>query len=386
MNEDTVKLGARPDVAAFVAAVRARLADLTEEEREELLGGLEADLSERLAEGEADLGDPATYAGELRAAAGLEVRRRRGWGSLHPARPFGEDVTALLDASRRRWEKEMAWRPWVTEGWNVAKALRPAWWVLRAWLAVELLDLALGPSEYLTVVPSLGTQFFGVLVLVVAVVVSSLVGTGRLWVDVHAPGQWLARLVLLGLNLFALVIAFPSVLSAFPGAWDSHRLSDGAIYNDGRQSFPPGLRDGNHYVRNVFAYDAEGRPLTGVQLYDQKGRPLAVVTQEPYLGSYRDAGSTVRTYPWFNGDQKLFNVFPLPVRAQHSRYPVRDPWSTSRPPVLPTGPLAVVPPVALPTAAASPTPSPTASPTQSPTLSAGPKPSPSPDSEKSRRR
>ena len=97
MNEDTVNLEARPDVAAFVAAVRARLADLTDEEREELLGGLEADLSERLTEGEADLGDPAAYAAELRAAAGLEVRRRRGWGSPHPAKPIREDVTALLD-------------------------------------------------------------------------------------------------------------------------------------------------------------------------------------------------------------------------------------------------------------------------------------------------
>ncbi|CAN5620112.1 hypothetical protein BH10ACT10_BH10ACT10_28780 [soil metagenome] len=70
MNEDTVKLDAHPQVAAFVAAVRGRLADLTEEEREELIGGLEADLSERLSEGEADLGDPAAYAAELRGGGG----------------------------------------------------------------------------------------------------------------------------------------------------------------------------------------------------------------------------------------------------------------------------------------------------------------------------
>jgi hypothetical protein len=54
---DTVQTS--PAVAAFVAQVRARLGDLTEEEREELLGGLEADLAERLAEGETELGDPA---------------------------------------------------------------------------------------------------------------------------------------------------------------------------------------------------------------------------------------------------------------------------------------------------------------------------------------
>ena len=81
---DTVQTS--PAVAAFVAQVRARLGDLTEEEREELLGGLEADLAERLAEGETELGDPAAYAAELRAAAGLEPRPR-AWAVRRPAGP-----------------------------------------------------------------------------------------------------------------------------------------------------------------------------------------------------------------------------------------------------------------------------------------------------------
>ena len=67
----------RPEVASFVARVREQLSDLTEDEREELTGGLEADLSEQLAEG-GQLPDPTQYADELRAAAGLpEPRRRR---------------------------------------------------------------------------------------------------------------------------------------------------------------------------------------------------------------------------------------------------------------------------------------------------------------------
>ena len=97
---DTVQTS--PAVAAFVAQVRARLGDLTEEEREELLGGLEADLAERLAEGEAALGDPAAYAAELRAAAGLEARPR-GWAVRRPAgtrRPMADHLSELLDADR----------------------------------------------------------------------------------------------------------------------------------------------------------------------------------------------------------------------------------------------------------------------------------------------
>jgi hypothetical protein len=130
---DTVQTS--PAVAAFVAQVRARLGDLTEEEREELLGGLEADLAERLAEGETELGDPAAYAAELRAAAGLEPRPR-AWAVRRPAgprRPVADHVSELLDAIRSDWERWVARDPRVAEAWQVTQAPRPAWWVLRAW-------------------------------------------------------------------------------------------------------------------------------------------------------------------------------------------------------------------------------------------------------------
>ncbi|MCW2853652.1 MAG: hypothetical protein JWM84_3316, partial [Nocardioides sp.] len=77
---DALHTPARPEVEAFVADVRARLADLSDDEREELLGGLEADLSDQVADGAVVLVDPAAYAAELRAAAGLPERtpaRRR---------------------------------------------------------------------------------------------------------------------------------------------------------------------------------------------------------------------------------------------------------------------------------------------------------------------
>lgn len=76
---NTTDLRVRPDVAAFVARVRELLADLPEEERLELTEGLEADLSDQVAEqGGGVLGDPEAYARELRTAAGLEpVARRR---------------------------------------------------------------------------------------------------------------------------------------------------------------------------------------------------------------------------------------------------------------------------------------------------------------------
>ena len=108
-----------------------------------------------------------------------------------------------------------------------------------------------------------------------------------------------------------------------------------------------------------------------------------MVNTDPYYSGYRYAGGRVHTYPWFNGDQKLFNVYPLPVREQRSPQPARDPWGTARPPTLPTAPLAVVPPVALPTPVESTTVPETA---PSGSASASPSASPSADSEKPRSR
>ena len=375
-----------PAVAAFVAQVRARLADLTEEEREELLGGLEADLAERLAEGETDLGDPVAYAAELRAAAGLEARPRR-WGVRRPAgprRPLADRVTELLDALRGDWERWVARDPRVAEAWQVTRTLRPAWWVLRAWLAVQLLDRVTGPVEKPTLLPSLGSQLVSVVVLLAAVGLSTLLGLGRLWPRALARHPRPVRLLLLGLNLLAVVVLVVTV-QAFPSAWESHQLANGGYYADARPHYGPGLRSEDHYVRNVFAYDAQGNPLTGVQLYDQKGRPLAV-TPDPYFGSYASTGGRVLTYPWSNGGQMLLNVFPLPVREQRGDQRVRDPWGTARPPVLPPAPLAVVPPVSLPSPTATPSGSPTATPTTATPTTATPTATPSADSEKPRSR
>ena len=77
-----------PEVAQFVAAVRAELADLDPEVVEELTGGLEADLTDSLEAAPGNgFGDPAAYAAELRSAAGLPPRppAAPGLGGLGPA-------------------------------------------------------------------------------------------------------------------------------------------------------------------------------------------------------------------------------------------------------------------------------------------------------------
>ncbi len=170
MNEPTIRLEARPEVSAFVDKVRARLSDLTDEEREELVGGLEADIAELVADGGsvAELGDPRAYADELRTAAGVERSRGRSIGGVQvrrPRRPLGSQLDALMDAARARWMRLME-RPRLAPAWSVASAIRPVWWVLRAWVAVQLVDWTFGPWEYPTPIPTLGGPLGGFVLLV----------------------------------------------------------------------------------------------------------------------------------------------------------------------------------------------------------------------------
>jgi hypothetical protein len=343
---DTTRLDVRPEVATFVARVRVHLSDLSEEEREELVGGLDADLTELVADGGSveALGDPAAYSAELRAAAGLGNRRAGLLQAVRrPHRPVRERVAGLLDAARGRWDASMAARAWVALTWDVVARLSPAWWLLRGWLAAQIIDVISGPWEFATLVPRLGNPVAGWLVLVGAVAVSVLIGVGKVWPGSRARSASSARVALLAVNVCGVLLLAP-VMSAFPSAW----ILNDAIYGGQPGSWSrPGLVNDGRVVRNVFAYDTEGEPITGVQLYDQAGRPLAV--DPDAFGKVRTGTGPGLVYPWLNGNQELWNVFPLPVREQRSWSRRADVWTTPRPPVLLQPPLAVVPPAALPT-------------------------------------
>jgi hypothetical protein len=142
-----------PDVRLFVRAVRERLEDLTEEEREELVGGLDADINDLVQERGVDaLPDPGEYARELRSAAGFEPEMRPGRGQ----RNVSARVTAALDAAHARWDALVTGLP--GDPWGLVQALRPAWWLLRVWVALELVDLLWGGGALnlgLSPIPSL---------------------------------------------------------------------------------------------------------------------------------------------------------------------------------------------------------------------------------------
>lgn len=338
MSEQTTTT--RPDVEAFVARVRARLADLGEDDREELLDGLEADLSEQLADGSTDLGDPWLYAAELRAAAGLpEPRRSRPVGQLLPRRA---DLERALDRSREVWSDLLGRFP--SQVGEVLSALRPAWWVARAWVAVSLLDQWAGPWERVSLMPTLAVPGLGLAVLVVAIVVSTLIGLGRLWPGSGPDRPLTTRLLLLAANLAALVLPLgfsatsPGYLSGEPH-WDDP-------YSYYYASEPePGLRVDGAPVRNIFAYDAEGRPLTGVQLFRANGEALAVTSRDSVT---RDGRTRTVGCGWLNGTTQLFNVFPLGQREQRRGRCAGTDGDLAGPVTEAVPPFAQVPPVTSP--------------------------------------
>jgi hypothetical protein len=158
------------DVARYAAAVRAAFADLPAPDREALLEDIEDHLVEVAAETggplQERLGPPAGYAAELRAWAGLPApgaRRRRG---LRASR-LGHRI-------ERRWHAALA-HPAGRAVAEFLPELRPAWWVLRGYLVVQLASVAL---SYLVVdnglsfpLPTvLGSQVLGLLLVGVAVV------------------------------------------------------------------------------------------------------------------------------------------------------------------------------------------------------------------------
>ena len=77
----TTTTGLPPELEAYLASVRATLADLAPEERDDLLGELQAALLEAAGEGDgpvaARLGPPEEFAAELRASAGLDPATHR---------------------------------------------------------------------------------------------------------------------------------------------------------------------------------------------------------------------------------------------------------------------------------------------------------------------
>jgi len=308
------------DVASYAAAVRRHLVGLTAEQVEDLTDGLEADLGDALADplgsprgaaDEADLtarfGSPATYARDLRTAAGLPdagapVQRRRLRGVLTaPVQAADRRARAALDRLRER-----SWWPPVEE---FLLTLAPAVWLLRGWIVARVVSAVLR-----ALVPDGGaggawlpTTFLDWLLLVGLCIVSVQWGRGR-WQD----GRW-SRRARVAATVVAVVAALPVVgaVAAYDARATAVRVEYQTVYSP--EAPQDGVVVGGMAVSNLFAYDAAGNPIEGVQLFDDRGRPVRT-TSDDGTGEWSLPGVAERWSFVSAQDadgRQLWNVYPL---------------------------------------------------------------------------
>lgn len=290
-----------PEIAKFAQGVRAALADLPADEVDDLTDGLEADLAEAYAEDlQRELPDPSAYAAELRLAAGLPVRTKVKQGLF-------SGLGAGFSDTRRDIGIAIRGNPTLNGIAEFLVTLRPAWWVLRAWLATWLLAAFFGSEE--------GYWFNAVgWFFVLAAFVAVSVQWGR--------GEWRRRgaspFIAIG-NVVAIVALLPVMAAA--DSWDDgsagsfdegYSAGSDSVLND--QS-TEGLVLNGKTLENIYAYGADGKPLTNVQLFDQSGKPIDLFGHRaddgvPCAGGSDECSDLVQPGTLETG-QTTYNLFPL---------------------------------------------------------------------------
>ena len=240
------------DVATYAASVRAALSDLASDQAEVLLEDLEDHLREIAADAGGSLaerlGPPEQYAQELRAAYGAA---QAGSPAQKPAfRNVRRVVTGVAGST---WYREL--RAFLPQ-------LRPAWWVLRAYLLVLVVTAVFSPAYNLRPIPNPFSKrgLLEIFVAVIAIVLS--VRFGRR----NQPLPKAGRLLAIAGNVAIALLALPVLgsMGTFPSFAMVESLSPGpSSYTQGE-------------VTNVFPFSKDGKPLTDVLLYDQEGRPLTL--------------------------------------------------------------------------------------------------------------
>lgn len=266
------------------------------------------------------LGSPEQYAQELRAAYGA-------------TRPNGRRQDPLLRDLRLAVNRIRS-SAWYRQVRAFLPELRPAWWVLRAYLAVLILTAAFSAGYNLGPIPNPTTKRGLAEILATGVAIWLSVRIGRRNAALRQP----ARVLAVSANV---LIAFVAVLVL--GSMRSFPYSE-MIGTTNPVQMPYAAAFAGSDVTNIYPYSQDGKPLTNVLLYDQDGRPITVQQGEPQTN-----------YPNGADGKPITNAYPLaqrhangdPVVAPRVALP---PWPTPSP---------TSPALSSPTASPSPTPSPT---------------------------
>ena len=255
-----------PEVTVYLAAVRAALADLPEEEREDLLADVRPSLVDAADESggniAARLGPPDEFAAELRAAAGLQP-------------------TPSARAGYRELLRRIAVDPRVAQ----LRRLAPIWWVARAYVAVAAIALVAGASWSLTypIVPRLGSGALAVALIVAAAVLS-------VWLGLARRSFWPAELVLA-------VAAIPVLVHL------AHKpVPPSTVVYIETAAYQQGLSYNGVSVNNVYPYSRDGHLLHDVLLFTGSGTPIDAPAGVP---------DPLRRVLRTKAGKPVYNAFPI---------------------------------------------------------------------------
>ncbi|MDQ7908712.1 hypothetical protein RB614_29685 [Phytohabitans sp. ZYX-F-186] len=322
------------EVADYVAQVRTALADLPPAIRDELLDDLPEHLAEVAAEGEGSLterlGPPTAYAAELRAAAGAPAGR----GRMPAMDARLHDVVVQARARLQAADAKTGPLIGYEKTSDFLRLLRPAWWVLRGYLAAMAVAYLLsnGPIGLLPRFEMGDSTVAGVVALVLFVIVSIWLGR---------RGSRLPRVPRLVLWAGIALLMLPAAVSLFEADEDAVREPYQGVsetYND---------------VGSVYVYDEQGRPLVNARVFDQFGN---LVQPGVWWCPNEGGGMTTEVFPTCANPQPVnwqpAYVPPPPARGiPQSPSPAPEPTASPEPAPAPTG---------TPQPSATPTPAPTA--------------------------
>ncbi|WP_201753285.1 HAAS signaling domain-containing protein [Micromonospora rubida] len=340
------------EIADYVTRVRAALADLRPAVRDELTEDLAEHLAEVAAEGDEPLADrlgtPEAYAAELRAAAGA--------GGPAAARNLDQRAAAVAASLRARLrvaDRNLGPILGYASASEYLRLLRPAWWVLRGYLAAMLITMVTTGASF-GLLPRLGGSTLAALLLLAVCVVASV------WLGRRTPtlGRWPRIAVRAGTAVLA-VFAFAGFVNA-----DDRLGWNESGYQPTSEQVP--------FVRDVFVYDSEGRLVENARLFDQDGNPIRLGYRECVREGLPESNQGVPAYPYcpehapFRSGPVGPRPSPVPPTPAPAPTPTDGPSGGSAP--TPSGgttagpaPSSAPPPLApLPTALA-PTPVPTSS-------------------------
>jgi hypothetical protein len=258
------------EIDRYIDGVAAALADLPDDERQELLEDLPDHLAEIAADDPASLdsrlGPPPAYAAELRAATGVDAAKDRrrvnqfveAWTTVRPhLMAFDEKVGQLIGYDR------------LTE---FLVLLRPAWWILRGYVvAVVLLRVSTaggGPWP-----DDGGVGPLGWVLALVLIGLSIRVGRKPFRMSENARRVWVGAGVAI------------AVVAAFGLMWIADSSDDVYYPNYG------GGDAGYQNPTEVYVYTPEGKPITNIQVYTRNGDtlPIGVPMNCDYRGpEYRE--------------------------------------------------------------------------------------------------